>query len=195
VQQSDSVLMDTAPILNIVGEKVALGPYRRELVPLYLRWINDFEVTRTLGIGTKPSTLEAEEGWYERATRSDDETGFTIYELATLRPIGNTSLMSINHVHRTADFGILIGEKDCWGKGYGTETARLMLEYGFTSLNLHNIALQAYSFNERGLRAYRKAGFREIGRRREAVRVAGVAYDDVLMECLATEFGEQSGGR
>ena len=72
-----------------------------------------------------------------------------------------------------AKFGILIGEKDCWGKGYGTETALLMLDYGFTGLGLHNIMLRTDSFNERGVGAYLRAGFREIGRRREAVRVAG----------------------
>lgn len=186
--QSAESQRDPAPILNIVGEKVALGPYRRELVPLYLRWINDFEVTRTLGIREQPATLEAEEAWYERASRNDTDPAFTIYELATLRPIGNTSLMNVSHFHRTADFGIMIGEKECWGKGYGTETTRLMLEFGFTALGLHNIMLTTYSFNERAQRAYRRAGFREIGRRRESVRVGGVAYDDVFMECLATEF-------
>jgi RimJ/RimL family protein N-acetyltransferase len=193
VQQPDSDLRDATPILNIVGDKVALGPYRRDLVPLYLRWINDFKVTRTLGIGVRPATLESEEAWYERASRNEGDAGFTIYELATLRPIGNTALMKVNHLHRTADFGILIGETDCWGKGYGTETTRLVLEYGFTSLGLHNIMLTAYSFNERGLRAYRRAGFREIGRRRESVRLAGSAYDDVFMECLATEFAGRIG--
>src|SRR5437763_995089 len=55
------------PIINITGEKIALGPIRRDLVPLYLRWINDFEVTRTMGIGWRPMTQEAEEAWYERA--------------------------------------------------------------------------------------------------------------------------------
>ncbi|HLZ07860.1 MAG TPA: GNAT family protein [Chloroflexota bacterium] len=188
MQQTDLEPRDATPVLNIVGEKVALGPYRRDLVPLYLRWINDFNVTRTLGIGVRPATLESEEAWYERASRSDGDVGFTIYERATSRPIGNTGLGKINHLHRTAEFGIMIGETDCWGKGYGTETTRLVLDYGFSSLGLHNIMLTTYSFNERGQRAYRRAGFREIGRRRESVRVAGIAYDDVFMECLATEF-------
>ncbi len=176
------------PIINITGEKVAFGPHRRDLVPLYLKWMNDFEVTRTLALPPRPMTLEAEEAWYDQATRDERAVGFTIYERATLRPIGNTSLVKIDHRHRTAEFGILIGEKDCWGQGYGTEATVLMLDYGFTALGLQNILLHVYSDNERGIRAYTRAGFREIGRRREAHRRGGRAYDVIYMDCLASEF-------
>ncbi|MGH2586145.1 MAG: GNAT family N-acetyltransferase [Dehalococcoidia bacterium] len=177
------------PIFNIVGDSVALGPVRRDLVPLYQRWLNDFEVIRTLGVPIRPMTYEGEEAWYDGAARGGSySASFTIYERATHRPIGNTGLHEIDHQHRTATFGILIGEKDCWGKGYGTETARLMLDYGFTALGLHNIMLKVFSVNERGIRAYLRAGFREIGRRRVSHRIAGVVYDDVYMDCLATEF-------
>lgn len=81
-----------------------------------------------------------------------------------------------------------MSEKECWGKGYGTEVAELMLDYGFGGLSLHNIMLRVYSDNERGIRAYTRAGFREIGRRREAHRLGGRAYDVVYMDCLASEF-------
>lgn len=176
------------PVLNITGDKVALGPIRRDLLPLYQRWINDFEVVRGLTVSLRPLTSEAEEVWYERASKEDGSVHFTIYERVTLRPIGNTSLMEIDHLHRTAEFGILIGEKECWGKGYGTEVTGLMLDYGFTGLGLHNIQLRVFSFNERALRAYQRAGFHLIGRRREARRLGGTAYDVIYMDCLATEF-------
>ncbi|MCX6020814.1 MAG: GNAT family protein [Chloroflexi bacterium] len=177
------------PIINFAGEKVALGPLRRDLMPLYMKWVNDFEVTRTLAIGWRSFTQEAEIAWYEGAAAlSSDTVAFVIYERATLRPIGNTNLLHIDHAERTAEFGIMIGEKDCWGKGYGTETARLMLDYGFNGLNLHNIMLRAASYNDRGLRAYLRAGFREMGRRRQAHWIGGRAYDSVHMDCLASEF-------
>jgi diamine N-acetyltransferase len=176
------------PILNVVGDKVALGPLRRDLLPLYTKWFNDFEVTRTLLRGWRPMTAEAEERWYERASAAEEGMNFTIWERATLRPIGNTGLMEVSHVDRTAEFGIVIGEKDCWGKGYGTEATMLMLDYGFSALNLHNVLLRVYAFNQRGIRAYARAGFREIGRRREAFRRGGRVEDVVYMDCLATEF-------
>lgn len=177
------------PLINIVGDKVALGPRRRDLLPLYLQWINDFEVTRTLALGIQPVTWEAEEVWHERTSKGErDVVAFTVYERRTMRPIGNTDLRNIDHLHRTAEFGIMLGEKDCWGKGYGTETAALMLDYGFTGLGLHNIMLRVFTFNQRGVRAYTRAGFRVIGHRREAHRFGAHAYDVIYMDCLSTEF-------
>lgn len=176
------------PVLNIVGDKVALGPLRRDLLPLYQRWVNDFAVARTLALCCRPLTLEAEEAWYDSTSRSQSNVGFTIYERTTLRPIGTTGLKHVDHRHGTAEFGIAIGERDCWGQGYGTEATILMLDYGFTVLGLHNIMLQVYAFNERAIRAYLRAGFREIGRRRQAHRLGRHAYDVVLMDCLASEF-------
>ncbi|HEX2172575.1 MAG TPA: GNAT family protein [Dehalococcoidia bacterium] len=175
------------PVLNITGEKVALGPLRRDLVPLYQRWLNDFAVTRTLAAGRRPFTLEAEEDWFQQASRNAQDLVFTLYELATLRPIGNAGLHRVDHAHGTAEFGIFIGEQDCWGRGYGTEATRLVIDYGFDVLGLHNIWLRAFSDNLAGLRAYARAGFREVGRLREAHRRGRERYDVVLMDCLAVE--------
>jgi len=177
------------PILNLVGDKVALGPIRRELLPLYQRWINDFAVLHGLAVtGPRPMTAEGEAAWYDRLATSQTDVAFTIYERAALRPIGNVGLHQIDHFNRTAIFGIVIGEKDCWGKGYGTEATRLLLDYAFTALGLHNVILHVFAHNQRAIRTYQRAGFREIGRRREAHRRAGQAEDVVLMDCLATEF-------
>jgi diamine N-acetyltransferase len=180
---------DDAPILNLVGDKVALGPIRRDLIPVYQRWINDFEVVRTLAVsGPRPLTTEGEVAWYERRAMSDNDVSFTLYERSSLRPIGSIGLHFVDHYNRTATFGILIGEKDCWGKGYGTEATRLVLDYAFTGLGLHNVMLNVFANNERAIRAYRRAGFREIGRRRQAHRTGGEAEDVVFMDCLATDL-------
>lgn len=175
-------------IVNLVGEKVALGPLRRDLLPVYERWINDFTVVQTLAVGMRPITSESESVWFERAATSDKDITFTIYERQTLRAVGTVSLRDVDHFHRAATFGILIGEKDCWGKGYGTETTRLMLDYAFRALGLHNVMLTVSPRNQRAVRAYRRAGFREIGWRRQAHRFSGEAEDVILMDCLATEF-------
>ena len=176
------------PILNVVGELVGLGPLRRDLLPLYQRWINNLGTMRTLDLPPYPITMEKELDWFDRVSRAESDAPFTIYERETLRPIGNTGLHEVDYRNRTASFGIIIGEPECRGKGYGTETTRLMLDYAFTALGLHNVTLIVFEFNAAGVKAYQKAGFKEFGRRRECRLVGGQMWDEIQMDCLSTEF-------
>jgi RimJ/RimL family protein N-acetyltransferase len=177
------------PVVTIAGERVLLGPPARGQLPLLERWENDLALSILTGDVARPLSRESIERHFEGLFKPpDDELAFVVYERATGRPIGLAGLRHINHVHRTAELGIGIGEPDCRGKGYGTEATRLVLDYAFTLLGLHNVWLRVFAYNERAIRAYRRAGFAVIGRRREAHRVGGRAYDEVLMDCLATEF-------
>ena len=176
------------PIINIQGANVALGPLRRDLLLLYQRWANDFSAMQRISSVVRPWTLEQEVEWFERQSVSETSASFTIYERSSSQPIGTTELHDLDFRNRTAEFGILIGEAAQRGKGYGSETAHLMLDYGFTALGLHNIMLQVFAYNIPAIRAYEKAGFRECGRRREVRAMAGKRWDLVLMDCLATEF-------
>ncbi len=183
------------PQINIRGDLVGLGPLRRDLIPLYGRWRNDFFVQRTFGDTPAPRTTESITAWYDRAAVSSDALWFTIYEAAGWRPIGHTDLFDVDYRNRTAMFGILIGEADSRGRGYGTETARLMLDYAFTALGLHSVMLTTDAYNLAGRRAYERAGFREFGRRRQCTLMNGRMWDMVYMECLATEFQSRVLGR
>ena len=177
------------PIVNIVGERVALGPVRRDLLPLYQRWLNDFGTLRTLGNPPHPLTMEAEIAWYEgTATADASMVRFTIYETTLWRPIGNSQWRGIDFRNRTAEMAIFIGDDADRGKGYGTEATRLMLDYAFTALGVHSAMLTTYAFNVAGQRAYEKAGFRVFGRRRECHWMGGRLWDEIYMECLASEF-------
>jgi RimJ/RimL family protein N-acetyltransferase len=178
------------PVFNIVGEKVALGPLRKDTISLAYRWLNDFEVSLRSGDPVRSITMESLQAEFERDNKEMNYRwfGFTIYERATKRAIGFTELREIQWPDASATFGIVIGEKDCWNKGYGTETTKLMLDYGFAVLGLHNIMLTTYGYNLGAIRAYTKAGFREMGRRREAHIWGGRRYDEVAMDCLSNEF-------
>jgi RimJ/RimL family protein N-acetyltransferase len=175
------------PTIAIEGDLVALGPLRRDLVPTYHRWHNDVATTRTYVL-SQPTTLEQDEAWYTGMTAVSDRVFFTVYERDSWRAVETTYLTDIDHRHRRAEFGVLIGEATCRGKGYGTETARLMLDYAFTALGLHSVMLTVYAFNLTGRRAYEKAGFREVGRRRQSHWMGGQFWDEIVMDCLATEF-------
>jgi diamine N-acetyltransferase len=176
------------PILYIEGELVALGPLGREHIPLYLRWINDFGTTRMLGLPPRPMTLEQETAWYEQAAVDDGRIGFTIYERSTGRPIGNCGLHEVDLSNRRTMVGIMIGEPDARGRGYGTEAMRLLLDYIFTALGLHSVMLTVFEYNRAGRRCYEKVGFREMGRRRESRWYNGRFWDEIHMDILATEF-------
>ena len=177
----------TGVIVNIASERVELGSLRRDLIPFYQRWINDFATMRTYET-PRPLTMEQATAWYEKQTHEEQTIRFTVYELANWRPIGKTALYDVDFHHRTGEFGIIIGEPDCRGKGYGTEATLLTLDYAFTALTLHNVILQVAEFNQAGRRVYGKAGFREFGRRRQCWMMGGRLWDEIYMDCLATEF-------
>ncbi len=176
------------PIINIIGQRVALGPRRSDLAPLIQSWNNDFAIMRTLGELPRPQTLEQIRSGYEQANTTENDMRFLIYETSTWQPVGITRLFAIDFRHRTADYAILIGEAAARGCGYGTETTHLVLDYAFTTLELHNVLLTVFEFNVAGMKAYGRAGFREIGRRREAVYSGGRYWDVIYMDCLASEY-------
>lgn len=175
-------------ILTLRGSLVGLGPIRRDLAPLYQRWLNDLRVTRTLALPPAPMTLAAELEWVD-ATSTGRDPHFTIYELTTLRPIGTTGLRNVSHYDGTAEFGILIGEPDTWGHGFGTETTALVLSYAFDVLGLQHVKLEVYAHNERGIRAYERAGFRRAGLLRQAKRIGRERVDVLVMDALANDAG------
>ena len=178
------------PIVNIRGERVALGPLHRGLLPLIVRWDNDFHTTDRGGGDPGPRSVESIASFWEPLLRGerDDWIGFAIYTLPEMRPIGVINIRDFTNPHGTAEFGITIGDPADRGQGFGTEATRLLLDYAFTVLGVHNVWLDTPAYNSGAIRAYEKAGFREIGRRRGARTLAGRRYDVVLMDCIAEEF-------
>lgn len=185
---------DEPPVLNVEGELMALGPLRRDLVPLYARWMNDPATARAVGTFA-PFTVERETDWYEKEARSETNIPFTVYEKATLNPIGTVALMGVDYRNRRAEFGISIGEAEYRNKGYGTETTWLMLDYAFDVVGLHSVMLGVFEFNHGAIRTYEKAGFKEIGRRRQSYFANGRMWDEIWMDCLGPEFGSSGPGR
>lgn len=177
-----------APIVTFAGELVALGPLRREAIPQYVRWMNDFAVTRYLAVQPRPTTLEQETAWFEQAATNEHERNFSITERASGRVVGNCGMFDVLLPHRRAEVGIVIGEPDARGKGYGTEAMRLLLDYAFTVVGMHSIMLMVYEFNPAARRCYENVGFREIGRRRESRWFNGRFWDEIYMDLLASEF-------
>lgn len=180
------------PIVNIRGESVALGPLHRGVLPLLERWENNLRSVELGGGDPGPVSADMIAAGWEPLLRGEraDWLGFAIYALPDLRLIGHANLRDFNNTHGTAEFGITLGDAGERGKGYGTEAARLLLDFAFRRLNVWNVWLDTAAYNYPAIRAYEKAGFREIGRRRGARVVAGTRRDIVLMDCTRDDFYE-----
>ena len=183
------------PIINVRGLKVALGPYLFEHYETFLAFIEDPEVSifgsNTFDVRSPISDAE------EFKKNVKDAALFTIFELENLSMIGQASLRGIDHRNGTATFGISIGRKEFWGKGYGTEATKLVLDYGFRFLNLSNIKLRTGGFNNRGqvliqrpdLRKWGVGGLQYYSTANATMKFTWIAWlTNLCHPCLAGQF-------
>ncbi len=144
----------------------------------YVRWFNDAEVCRFNGHHRFPYGREEALRYVQRVRGSAADLVLAVILKRSRRHIGNVSLQKINLIDRSAEFAIVIGEKDCWGKGYSKEVARLMLDHGFCSLNLHRIYCGTSSENLPMRRLALYLGMKKEGVHRQAI-FKGNRYLDV----------------
>ncbi|HEV2128657.1 MAG TPA: GNAT family protein [Thermomicrobiales bacterium] len=181
--------MSHPPVLNMRGEQIGLGPLSADLLAVYQRWLNDFDLLVMLDRRFRPLTNDWIRTWFERQSRGNGDTlVFTIWDLATMTPIGNTALQDVDVRTRTAEFGIFIAEPQFRGDGRGTETTRMMVRFALETLALENVMLRVFDDNEPAIRTYEKVGFKEIGRRRGAHRRNGIPGDIVLMDITPADL-------
>lgn len=172
----------------IRGEKVFLRPIRPSDFPKLAAWSRDREIARYVG-GQYPTRLEEYAEWHRRL-QSDRHSHHLAISTHDDVLIGHIELDHIAWRSGDAELRIRIGERQHWGRGYGTEAVRLLLSHAFSSLNLKRVYLRVFSFNERAIRCYRKAGFRREGM---LVRRApdGQRRTVLLMRILRDEFLRQ----
>ena len=166
---------------KIVGERLYLSPMNVEDAETYVNWLNNRDVSDNLGMTANVVTVP-EEKVYIDSKKSNDYAFSIVLNDDTL--IGNLSLMDMNILSGKASLGIFIGDEKNRNKGYGPEAIKLIVDYGFNILRLHNIDLRVFSFNERAIKAYEKVGFKEYGRRHESYFLDGKYYDEIFMEII-----------
>jgi len=129
-----------------------------------------------------PFTREDEEGFFEMSLTNLGILPFTICEKENDRPIATAALTRDDFNPLSADYGILIGEKDCWGKGYGTEMTQKILHIGFEDLGLTRIHLRVFVENVAAQRVYEKCGFQKIGVAKKSILKSDGYHDCLLYE-------------
>jgi len=174
---------------KLIGKKCYLSPIDVNDVEKFTEWLNDLEITQNLQIYPHVISVENEKGFLEKLAK---EHTYSIIDIKTNELIGNCGFMDIDNLNQTAEVGIFIGNKNYWNNGYGKEALILLMDYGFKALNLHNIFLKVYSFNERGIKCYEKIGYKIIGKRRESLLRGKERYDIIFYDILHSEFYEKN---
>jgi RimJ/RimL family protein N-acetyltransferase len=175
----------------IIGQIVSLRPLERGDLATSIKWLNNAEIMRLLGRRHHLSMAE-EEKWYEDYLKAGKSRIFAIVD-ENDDHIGNIGLHNIDKENRSASMGIVIGEKDRWGKGYGSDALVTILRYAFRELGLHKVSLRVFQNNERAIRSYGRCGFKKEGVMREQVFKDGKFHDLFIMSILDREFNELHG--
>ena len=185
----------------IHGERIRLRRNERADICKFVEWLNDPEVRQYLSLNM-PISMANEEQWFENMLKLPAAQQPFAIEIRKISPekeaeewqmIGNCSFMDMDETAHSAEVGIFIGDKSCWNRGYGTEVMRLLLQFGFGTLNLNRIFLRVDQNNLRGIRAYEKAGFIHEGGLRQAIYRDGQYRDLLIMSVVRSEWipGEQ----
>ncbi len=177
--------------MSVIHEgNLRLRAVERADVESFHRWVNDPEVTRGLALYL-PMSMPEEERWFDRLQERDPRERPLAMDLRdgeSWRLIGNCGLFDLDWVCRSAELGIMIGEKAVWNRGLGTRAMAMLLRHCFQTLNLNRACLRVYADNRRARRAYVKAGFVEEGCMRQAVFKDGRFEDVYLMSVLRSEW-------
>lgn len=149
----------------------------------YVAWLNDPEVNKYLE--TRHVTLSELRDYIRSKKESSTAILMGIFWKKNGRHIGNVKLEPINKEKKTATMGILIGDKDYWGKGVATETINLVTAYAFSNLKLKLIELGVIAENAAAIRVYKKCGFETVRVEPKAMDHDGILYDKVVMRKCA----------
>jgi [ribosomal protein S5]-alanine N-acetyltransferase len=171
----------------LIGSQVYLRAVEMSDGPVIVPWLNDPAVSRTL-LHRRALNLRAEEEFLERVAASEHDLVLGIALKADDRLIGATGFHQIDFRNRHACFGITIGIPEAWGKGYGTEATRLMVNHAFETMNLNRVWLQVFEYNLRALRTYEKIGFKKEGTLRQENFREGRYWDTHVMGLLRQEW-------
>lgn len=175
------------------GELVRfISPVPQLTAGLFARWMRDSEFVRLLA--TDPARLfsvDKYKEWIEKDYVEEQKTEELFFMISTLkenRTIGLIGLDGIRLNHDDAWIAIGLGERDYWGKGYGTDAMHIILRYAFHELNLHRLSLSVFEYNQRAIRSYEKVGFVEEGRARRFLNRDGQRYDMIFMGIQRAEW-------
>jgi len=170
------------------GRLVVLHRHRVENLQAFTKWYSDPEVARLTRYHEAPLSNEEVERFFYSRIMGVDFLSMAIHVRETNRLVGTCAFSQLDGDNGSTLYHITIGERDAWGRGYGTEATELMLAHAFRRLALHRVALTVFEFNTRAIRAYEKCGFVVEGHARQAIFRDGQFWDEIHMSILLDEW-------
>ena len=143
----------------------------------YESWLNDQEITMYMGSGRFPLTVDSLKDYILKYNSSKDGILLGIFVKENEKHIGNITLHMIDWIHRKGEIGIIIGDKNYYRRGYGTEAVNLLLDHGFKRLNLNKITTGMVSLNKGSIKLFEKCGFESEGILKEDFYFENNYYD------------------
>lgn len=173
--------------MTLSDDKVLLRPLSIEDVnETYLSWLNNPDIS--FGLARQKYTLSELKNYVEQKINDDKCKFFAIIDKSNRIHIGNIKLDNYDDQAKVMDLGILIGNKNYWGKSYGKSACKLIITYGFNTLNLRKIWLAVYENNPAAKKLYENLGFVLEGTLRKHVCINGIYYDKYLMGLFKEEW-------
>ncbi len=176
--------MEKIKLLEIKGQKVTLRPITYNDTELIVNWRNNTDVMSQF-VYQKPFTVQGHNNWMKTMVETGKVVQYIIVSNEDNTPIGSIYYRDIDMENNNAEYGIFIGNKNCFGKGYGSEAAKLFVDFGFEVLGLHRIFLRVFSDNTRAIKSYKNAGFIEEGIARDMVLQNGKYRSMTFMSKLS----------
>lgn len=156
----------------------------------YSEWFGDQEINKYNSHGLFPQTKNELNDYFNRCENDKSLLSFMIINKETKKHIGMCSLQRIDWINRSAEFAIIIGEKDCWGKGYASESLQRLFEHGFMVLGLNRIWSATSILNKGMIRVFEKLGMKHEGTYRQGQFLFGKFEDVVAYAILRKEWNE-----
>jgi [ribosomal protein S5]-alanine N-acetyltransferase len=173
---------------NVISERLLFRLLNeQDVTSRYVGWLNDPEVNSFLETRFVKQSLESCREYVSCVENDPLSHLFGIFDKKSLEHIGNIKLGFINEHHKSAQISLFIGEKNWWGKGYATESIRVITNWGFDELELERIEAGCYDSNVGSLRAFLKVGYSVEGYLRGGFVSGGKRIGGFWMGMLRTD--------
>jgi len=170
------------------GKKTLLRSLEKDDLRRSLAWLTDPIINKYLSQNFKDLTEDQEEKWFNYVQDSEQDIVFAILQKDTGLHIGNCGLNRIDHQNGTCELGIVIGKKDYWNRGFGSDAVDTLVKFALYDLNIPSVRLNVYNYNHRAIKAYKKCGFKLLKILKRDHLYDGKYWDTLVMEHDSSTF-------